>query len=116
MSNTELPAFVAELESLEAKATPGPWDIGISYISNKADIYVDSSESIRIDESVNSIADSRFVATLRNHAPALLTLVRQLQGERDHATRRWHETEAELQYVLGNTTGVNPIKRSWEND
>jgi hypothetical protein len=61
-----LPAFVAELEALEAKATPGLWQI----------------------DPLKGPAVQPFVVALRNHAPALLALVRQLAAERDDLAAR----------------------------
>lgn len=69
-----LPAFVAELEALGAKATPGPW------IADFNDLH---SDSVWIAEFQSGFDDLDYTVALRNHGPALLALVRQLQGKRD---------------------------------
>lgn len=73
MSDANLPAFVAELESLEAQATPGPWE------RDEFDIWVKHPAFNHIICEIAS--DAEFICSLRNHAPAMLALVRQLQGE-----------------------------------
>lgn len=66
MDSTDLPAFVAELEALQVKAKNSRSPIGSSFISTTPEGY-------------------DFAQYLIDHAPALLALVRQLQGERDEA-------------------------------
>lgn len=76
-----LPAFVAELEALEAKTSPGPWRVK----THGAENYIVDGGSVASIKCL--FADTaEFIAEARNHAPALLALVRQLQGENAELT------------------------------
>ena len=98
---TELPAFVAELEALEAQATPGPWrsrEAGTEYLICDAG-GVASTKCI-----VEQNAD--LIVALRNAAPALLALARELKAERDEERVTSGRYAESLARVLGKIDGI----------
>jgi len=92
MTNPELPAFISELEALQAKSTPGPWTA--VFHDGYADCTVENSESNTIATSgLNYQEDGEFIAAARNHIPALLLLVRELKAENQGLRAKVDELE-----------------------
>lgn len=138
MSNAELPAFVAELEALKDKVTKknilfemsdsGFTGTVVSQETEEEGIYgVNDEISHEIEmewfgqaSEPIELANVQMWCLLWNHAPALLALVRQLQGERDQLQSRIDQASADLSSVYADVerwvvSGTNeaeiPIER-----
>jgi antitoxin component HigA of HigAB toxin-antitoxin module len=113
--STDLPAFVAELEALEAKASPRPWrsykrrwgSAGVEYkdpsrlaARHWVRVYREAYDPVCLKLTHNrQFADSRLIAAMRNRLPELLALVRRLERERDNP-KRLIKTESEYQSAM----------------
>lgn len=71
MSEPNIPALIAELKALEAKATPGPWSHSPQFIY----AFVEHLAEVKKPE------DTALIVTLRNTLPLLLAEIERLRAE-----------------------------------
>lgn len=100
--------FPAELERLLKEATEGPWiavhEIVSSAIKTEQNGFTDVPVEVAESFSVMHKADTQIIALLRNHADAILGLVRAAE-----CIRHWHDSGKD-----GMVVSAEHVRNLWE--